>query len=176
MEYRLIRQSRKTLSLRLDEQDGTVVVIAPRWISRRQIDAFVSKHADWIAKQQVRRQQKNALEATLTPKRVAELKARAKAELPPKIAAYAAILGVRPTGFKVTSAKKRFGSCSGKNSLCFSWRLMQYPEEAIDYVVVHELCHILHHDHSRAFYAAVSSVMPDYKARQKLLKVIPSDD
>ena len=176
MEYRLIRQSRKTLSLRLDEQDGTVVVTAPRWISRRQIDAFVSKHADWIAKQQARRQQKNALEATLTPKRVAELKARAKAELPPKIAAYAAILGVRPTGFKVTSAKKRFGSCSGKNSLCFSWRLMQYPEEAIDYVVVHELCHILHHDHSRAFYAAVSSVMPDYKARQKRLKVIPSDD
>ena len=107
---------------------------------------------------------------------MAELKARAKAELPPKIAAYAAILGVRPTGFKVTSAKKRFGSCSGKNSLCFSWRLMQYPEEAIDYVVVHELCHILHHDHSRAFYAAVSSVMPDYKARQKRLKVIPSDD
>lgn len=176
MEYRLIRQSRKTLSLRLDEQDGTVVVTAPRWISRRQIDAFVSKHADWIAKQQARRQQKNALEATLTPKRIAELKARAKTELPPKIAAYAAILGVRPTGFKVTSAKKRFGSCSGKNSLCFSWRLMQYPEEAIDYVVVHELCHILHHDHSRAFYAAVSLVMPDYKARQKLLKVIPSDD
>ena len=58
MEYRLIRQSRKTLSLRLDEQDGTVVVTAPRWISRRQIDAFVQKHADWIAKQQVRRQQK----------------------------------------------------------------------------------------------------------------------
>ncbi len=176
MEYRLIRQSRKTLSLRLDEQDGTVVVSAPRWVSRRQIDAFVQKHADWIIGQQVRRQQKNALEATLTPERVAALKARAKSELPPKIAAYAALLGVRPTGFKVTSAKKRFGSCSGKNSLCFSWRLMQYPEEAIDYVVVHELCHIFHQHHSRAFYAAVSSVMPDYKARQRLLKVIPSDD
>lgn len=176
MEYRLIRQSRKTLSLRLDEQDGEPVVFAPRWLPRRQIDAFVQKHADWITKQQQRRRQKNALEESLTPERVAALKARAKAELPPKIAAYAAILGVRPTGFKVTSAKKRFGSCSGKNSLCFSWRLMQYPEEAIDYVVVHELCHILHHDHSPAFYAAVSSVMPDYRSRQKLLKVIPSDD
>ena len=121
-------------------------------------------------------QRRAAQEAALTPERIAELKRKAKTELPPKIAAYAAILGVRPTGFKVTSAAKRFGSCSAKNSLCFSWRLMQYPPEAIDYVVVHELCHILHHDHSPAFYAAVARVMPDYKRREKLLKTTPADD
>ena len=95
---------------------------------------------------------------------------RAKEILPPKVAHYAALLGVEPTGLTVTSARTRFGSCSGKNRLSFSWRLMDYPEEAIDYVVVHELCHIRHHDHSPAFYDLIASVMPDHKARRALLR------
>ena len=80
------------------------------------------------------------------------------------------IMGLTPTGLKITSARTRFGSCSGKNSLCFSWRLMQYPREAIDYVVVHELAHIRHHDHSAAFYRFIASVMPDHEARRALLR------
>ena len=81
-----------------------------------------------------------------------------------------AIMGVVPTSVKITAARTRFGSCSGKNGICFSLYLMQYPEEAIDYVVVHELAHIRHHDHSSAFYAEVAKVMPDYRVRMKLLK------
>ena len=79
-------------------------------------------------------------------------------------------MGLVPSGVKITSARTRFGSCSGKNGLCFSWRLMQYPPEAIDYVVVHELAHIRHHDHSPAFYALVGQYLPDWEARVKLLK------
>jgi predicted metal-dependent hydrolase len=71
---------------------------------------------------------------------------------------------------KITGAKKRFGSCSSQNGLCFSWRLMGYPEEAIDYVVVHELAHIAHRNHGSGFYSLVASVLPDYKARRALLK------
>ena len=95
---------------------------------------------------------------------------RAKEILPPKVAHYAALLGVQPAGITVTSARTRFGSCSAKNSLSFSWRLMDYPEEAIDYVVVHELAHIRHHDHSRAFYDLIASVMPDHAKRRALLR------
>ena len=79
-------------------------------------------------------------------------------------------MGVKPTSVKITSAEKRFGSCSGKNGLCFSWRLMAYPTKAIEYVVVHEFCHFAHPDHSPAFWAAVAQVLPDYKQRQHLLK------
>ena len=79
-------------------------------------------------------------------------------------------MGVTPTGVKITAARSRFGSCSGKNSLCFSLYLMEYPEEAAEAVVVHELAHIRHHDHSPAFYAEVAKVLPDYKERMKLLK------
>ena len=86
------------------------------------------------------------------------------------MAHYAAIMGVVPTGIKITSAKTRFGSCSSKNSLCFSLYLMAYPDRAIDYVVVHELAHIRQKNHSPAFYAEVAKVMPDYKERVKLLK------
>ena len=73
-------------------------------------------------------------------------------------------------GITITGARKRFGSCSGKNRLSFSWRLMDYPPAAIDYVVVHELAHIRHHNHSPAFYELVASVLPDYKKRQALLR------
>ena len=83
---------------------------------------------------------------------------------------YAYRMGVWPTRVTVTSARTRFGSCSPKNALSFSWRLMDYPEEAIDYVVVHELAHIRFHDHSPAFYAFISSVMPDHKRRREMLR------
>ena len=79
-------------------------------------------------------------------------------------------MGLAPTAVKITSARTRFGSCSSKNSLCFSLYLMQYPPEAIDAVVVHELCHMRHRNHSPAFYAEVERWLPDYREREKLLK------
>ena len=79
-------------------------------------------------------------------------------------------MGVTPTRITITRAKTRFGSCSGKNSVSFSCHLMLYPDAAVDYVVVHELTHIRHHDHSAAFWAEVERFMPDYRERKKLLK------
>ena len=95
---------------------------------------------------------------------------RAKAVLPPLVEKHARSMGVSPAGLKITGARRRFGSCSGKNSLCFSLYLMRYPMEAIEYVVVHELAHILEKNHGPAFYAVVAEEMPDYKARAALLK------
>ena len=79
-------------------------------------------------------------------------------------------MGLTPAGISITGAEKRFGSCSGKNRLCFSWRLMLYPPEAVDYVVVHELAHIRHKNHGRDFYALVASILPDYRQREALLR------
>ena len=75
-----------------------------------------------------------------------------------------------PTGITITSARTRFGSCSGKNRLSFSWRLMQYPDEAIDYVVVHELAHIAHKNHGPDFHSCVAAVLPDHRERRALLR------
>lgn len=61
-----------------------------------------------------------------------------------------------------------------QNGLCFSWRLLLYPPEAVDYVVVHELAHILEKNHAPAFYRLIAGVLPDYRARERLLKEIPA--
>ena len=106
----------------------------------------------------------------MTESDVEQLKALAKRILPQKVEYYAKIMGVKPKSVKITSAHSRFGSCSGDNAICFSYILMRYPEEAIDYVVVHELAHIRHHNHSRSFYAFVGKFLPDYKKREAMLR------
>ncbi len=171
LTYRLERARRKTVSLKI-EQDGTLVVRAPLRYPTSQIDALLHRHRAWIEAHRHMTQQRQAREATFagSEEQIETLRRAAHEILPRKVAYYAAIMGVNPTGVKITSAAKRFGSCSGTNSLCFSWRVMMYPEAAIDYVVVHELAHIRHHDHSPAFYAFVGSVLPDYRRREAILK------
>lgn len=168
-EYKLLRSRRKTLSLEIN-RDGEVLVRAPLRCSRETIDAFIASKAQWIRVHQ----EKQALRRAAHPEPDEEMRkaliARAKAELPQKAAYFAAQMGVSPAGIRITDAKTRFGSCSGKNRLCFSWRLMLYPDAAIDYVVVHELAHIVHKNHGKDFYALIAEILPDYKDRIRLLR------
>ncbi len=123
-DYELIRSNRRTLALEV--RDGTVRVRAPRRVSRAEIDAFVQSHAAWIerslARQQVRRDAHPEPDETQR----AEYIRRAKEILPGRVAYYANVMGLRPAGVTITSARTRFGSCSSKGRLCFSWRLMQW--------------------------------------------------
>ncbi len=169
MTYRLIRSRRRTVALEIT-REGEVVVRAPLRMPQRDIDAFVSSKERWLAEHLARQQSYRQAHPPLTEEEKETLRRRAKAYLPPRVDYYAALMGVTPTAVHITSARTRFGSCSGKNSISFSLYLMQYPAEAIDYVVVHELAHIRHHDHSPAFYAEVAKVMPDYRQRQALLR------
>ena len=168
-KYELVRSRRKTLAIEVD-RTGRVVIRAPMRATGEQIERFVAAHADWIARAQARQRARLAAHPEPDEARRAELIRRAKEELPPKVAYYAQLMGVQPTGLKITSARTRFGSCSGKNSLCFSWRLMEYPEAAVDYVVVHELAHITHKNHGPRFWALVERYIPDYRARRALLR------
>ena len=168
-EYSLIRSKRRTLSLEIT-RDLTVLVRAPLRCSRGEIDRFVQQHEDWIVTHLEKQKTRVQAHPEPTEEQRKELIERAKRDLPPKVAHYAAQMGVEPAGISITSARTRFGSCSGKNRLSFTWRLMEYPDEAIDSVVVHELAHIVHKNHGREFYALVESVLPDYKQRKKLLE------
>lgn len=95
---------------------------------------------------------------------------QAKLLFPKRVAAFAPRLGAEPQAVTITSAKTRWGSCSGNNRISFSYRLMMMPAEQIDYVVAHELAHILEHNHSDRFYAHIARVLPDYRQRQAGLK------
>ncbi len=88
---------------------------------------------------------------------------------------YAKQAGFMPSGVRIGSANTCWGSCSGKNRLSFSWKLILVPPEQIDYVVVHELAHTLEHNHSARFWKLVEVVLPDYKIRRKKLKAIAQD-
>jgi predicted metal-dependent hydrolase len=138
-------------------------------MKREEAEKFVLSNAEWINVHLQRRIEKNKFEYVGEEKEE-ELRELAKIIIPRKVAEFADIMGVTPSSIKITGAKTRFGSCSGKNTICFSWRVMLYPEKAINYVVVHELSHILHHDHSKKFWETVEKYMPDYKEAEKLLK------
>lgn len=169
-QYEIIRSRRKTLALEIT-RDCRVLVRAPLRLPAAAIEDFVAKHTGWID-HHLARQREAAASAPPEPtaEEIAALKARARAVLPEKVADWSRKMGLTPTGIKITAARKRYGSCSGKNSLCFSCFLMRCPEEAIDLVVVHELCHIRVKNHSAAFYALLAQYLPDYKERKKLLK------
>ena len=169
MDYTVIRSRRRTMALEVT-RDGHVVVRAPNRTSNETIASFVTSHEKWLKRALERRIAHSAAHPEPTEAERAALIARAKAELPPRVEYWSAVMGLKPSGVKITSARTRFGSCSVKNSLCFSWYLMRYPDAAIDYVVVHELAHIRHHDHSPAFYALVERYLPDWRERMKLLK------
>lgn len=167
--YRLIRSDRRTVSLEIT-RDCDILVRAPHRMPAQQIEAFVSQHADWIGShmEQAKHRAENHPEPTDTAREA--YIARAKAFLPERVDYFSRRMGLIPAGITITGAKTRFGSCSAMNRLCFSWRLMQYPDAAIDYVVVHELAHIAHKNHGKGFYACIAAILPDYKERQALLK------
>jgi predicted metal-dependent hydrolase len=92
-----------------------------------------------------------------------------------RTAHYAEQMMVQATAVKISGAQTRWGSCSGKNSINFSWRLLMADDDVIDYVIVHELAHIREHNHSSRFWPLVENVLPDYQARQRKLKQLQKE-
>jgi predicted metal-dependent hydrolase len=98
-------------------------------------------------------------------------KQQAESELIEKTERYAGIIGVKPSTVTIKSFKSRWGSCSITGSIHYNWKLVIAPERIVDYVVIHELCHMLHHNHSPAFWQAVATYCHDYKECRAWLKI-----
>ena len=176
IDYRLQRGRRKTISLQVDEEG--VLVKAPYYASVSQIDAFVLEHREWIGKQekaaQERRLKTEALRRggrLLTMEQIQELADKALAYIPERVRYYAPKIGVTYGRIAIRNQKSRWGSCSAKGNLNFNCLLMLAPPEVLDAVVVHELCHRRHMDHSGAFYDEILKVMPDYHKWDRWLKL-----
>ena len=97
-------------------------------------------------------------------------KTAARKHLTSRVAFLASDLKLSPCNIRITSAQTRWGSCSEKNSLAFSFRLIMAPPEVIDYVIVHELMHIREKNHSSKFWKLVVEVMPHYKVHRRWLR------
>ncbi len=87
-----------------------------------------------------------------------------------RVAYFAPKVGVNPTSTKVRELGYRWATCSTKGALSFHWKCMMAPASVIDYLVVHELCHMHYHNHSVAFWNEVDKILPDYQARKTWLK------
>ena len=164
-DYTLIKSSRKTLCIEIT-RDKKVIVRAPFGIREGKIEEFIQQKSLWIEKHL----EKVVPRVEKSDEEICFLRKKASEEIPPRVEYWSNIMGLYPTSVKITSAKKRFGSCSSKNGLCFSLYLADYPPEAVDYVVVHELAHIKHKNHSHVFHTLVEKYLPDQKERRRLLK------
>ena len=172
--YTLTRRRVRNINLRV-RADGSVAASASARVPISYVDAFVAARADWVraaqAKAAARREREAAEQPALPTKQaaLAHMQALCRAYYPQ----FAAICpGGHMPKIAVRDMNTRWGSCSLRTgTLAFARRLCVMPMPAQEYVVVHEFCHFAHPNHGPTFWAAVERVMPDYKQREKLLKM-----
>lgn len=171
-KYRVIRSKRKTSAITINE-NLDVIVRVPYKVTNAYIENFVNKNLEWINKNlfTMKQRYENNPFNRITDDDVIMLKQSALKYIPQRVNHFSKIMNLNPTGIKITSAKKCWGSCSYKNSLCFSYRLMLMDKLFIDYVIIHELTHIKIKNHSNEFYDEIIRYMPNYKEVIKKFKL-----
>jgi hypothetical protein len=172
IDIEVIRSRRRTMCLEITS-DMRVIVRAPINMPTYRIRDFVNDKSDWINSKlsQMADRRKNQNDRhVMSEKEIKQLCAKAAVVLKQKTEYYARIIGVDYGRITIRHQKTRWGSCSSKGNINYNCMLMLVPDEIQDYVVVHELCHRLHMNHSPEFWAEVAKVIPDYKQRRKWLK------
>ena len=167
MKYQLIRSGRKTLAIEINTSG--LVVRAPYKATQRQIDEFLAQHHEWIEKRLTKLEALPPV-SCLTDEEIRALADEALRVIPGRVAHYAPLVGVTYGRITIRNQRSKWGSCSAKGNLNFNCLLMLAPPEVLDGVVVHELCHRKHPNHSPAFYAEVLRVYPDYRKWDRWLR------
>ena len=171
MNVTVIRSSRRTISIQLKPSE--IIMRVPNYLPQREVKAFLLEKSAWIEKHQ-RRMKEQAAKLDempkLTMKEIQDLADKAVRVIPKKVKYYAPKIGVDYGKITIRNQKTRWGSCSSKGNLNFNCLLMLTPNKVIDSVVVHELCHRKHMNHSKAFYDEVEKAFPEYKLCHKWLK------
>ncbi len=176
--YNLIKSSRRrSISIRIDI-GGKMTVRSPYFVSKGIVERFLLEKQDWIYKhylEAVRKESDNGdlrspIRANEDAALVNKHKRYARNIFEARVAYFQQFTGGSYNSISIRDQKTRWGSCSGRGNLSFNWRLILAPPEILDYVVVHELCHLTHMNHSKEFWELVGKVLPDYKDRRKWLK------
>lgn len=178
-DYEVFRSKRKTYSLSLNE-NGILTIRVPLYVSDGEVEQILRGKQFWItdrlAEYEERKSRRPVSEYTQTQRLALEkrYKEAAREYIPKRadyyLAAYPYLFPRSYSRISVREQKTRWGSCSSKGTLSFNWKLMLAPPAILDYVIVHELCHLAHMNHSERFWSSVAAVLPDYKERRKWLK------
>lgn len=170
VKVNIIRSDRKTLSIQL--KPGEIIARAPLRMKDKEIYSFIESKKSWIEKNLAKIEKREKAISEVKPFTEDEIKAlaeKAKTIIPERVKYYAPKIGVTYNRITIRCQRTRWGSCSSKGNLNFNCLLALFPLEVIDSVVVHELCHRKHMNHSPQFYAEIEKVFPEYKKWHKWL-------
>ena len=159
VSYKVIRSNRKTIAIQI-MPSGEVLVRAPKQMSKPEIHKFVESKNTWIQKHLSRINMER--EESFSIEQIDELRRQTKLLVEERAAHYSAMLGLTYNQISVRAQHTRWGSCSSKGNLNFNCLLALVPGDVLDYVVVHELCHLKEMNHSNLFWQLVRQVLPDY--------------
>ena len=161
----------KNVNLRV-KSDGTISVSAPPWVGDRQIAAFVREKRGWIeARRQAAADSPRSLAEDASPEEVAAWRSVVEAVVPALIGKWEPVMGVRAGKIAYRNMTSRWGSCNPKTGrICINVQLAKYPPECLEYVVVHELCHLLERGHGPRFKALMDSFLPDWRSIRAQLR------
>lgn len=170
----LVKSSRRSIGITI-KPGGEIIIRAPRNLTNTAILSFVQEKADWILRTYEKQHSiQPPIRSSQEQKQIQALEKRyrdaAKEYIPKRVAYYHQFTGGHYEKITIRDQKTRWGSCSGTGNLSFNFRLMLAPPRVLDYVVVHELCHLTHMNHSRDFWNMVERILPDYKEQRKWLK------
>lgn len=169
MEYTVIRRkNRKYMRIEV-RATGEVIVRSSPFVSEEKIEEFVNKNLKWIKSIQQKYADKYHYRQLVTKEEREEMKKDALIQMKALTEKYSEIMGLYPKSVKITAAETRWGSCSGKDTICYSYRVQPLSQRCKEYLAVHELSHLKEFNHSKNFYSLIEKYMPDYKEREKEL-------
>ncbi|MCP4523179.1 MAG: M48 family metallopeptidase, partial [Candidatus Gracilibacteria bacterium] len=146
-------------------KDKKIYISAPFYVTEKKINTFIQTHKNWIDKK-INLQKQSLLDTN----RIEEYKMQAREYIPKRVAEIASVYQCNYNQIKITSAQTRWGSCTSKKNLNFSYRVILLPIEVIDYIICHELAHLKHMNHSKIFWKEVENMNPDYKKHDIFLR------
>lgn len=152
-------------------QDSHVIVTVPRWVSDGAIERFVEKNILWIKRKIIEQNKHPRLSFPFSGKRsYKKYKEGARKIIEERTAHLNQYFNFEYKRISIRDQKTRWGSCSERGNLNFSYKLAFLPERLRDYVIIHELCHLKEMNHGKGFWALVATLEPDYKELRRVLK------
>lgn len=163
IEYTLIRAKIKNMYIQIKNEE--VIVKAPIKLNEKYIKEFVNKKSKWIY-ENLERSRKTSKMENIEQQDIDRLSKIVNES----VEKYSEILKVKPKKVKIKDIKYAWGSCSSNTNISINMHLAKKSKEVIEYVVLHEMCHLIHMNHSKQFWDLVERNMPKYKEYKKKLK------
>ena len=161
IEYQIKYLKIKNIYIQI--KDGQVIIKAPKKVSKKEIEKLIEQKSKWIQKSLEKENKKQSKQPLYTKEQFKQIVTAKAKELIKET-------GLTPNKITIKQIKYAWGSCSSKKNITINLELIKYSEKAIKYVILHELCHIKHMNHSKEFWELVEKYMPEYKEIQKEFK------